>query len=126
MRSMRTPGGSRSDLLMRSTSASTPRRVGRVSAPRRISTMPCTMSSLSSWPATPSRGSWPTVTVATSDTSTGEPSRTAIMVWPMSSIERICPTERITADCGPRFTVLAPTLLLAPFSASSACFSVRP
>ena len=111
---------------MRSTSFSTARRVGRVSAPRRISTMPWTMSSSSSWPATPSRGSLPTVMVATSETSTGEPSRTVSMVWPISSMVRIWPTLRITADCGPRLTVLAPTLMLAPFSASSTCFSVRP
>ena len=74
----------------------------------------------------PSLGSKPTVMVATSLTSTGAPSRTISMVWRMSSIERIWPTERITADCGPMLTVLAPTLTLAPFSASSTCFSVRP
>ena len=89
------------ELLILSTSASTPCRVGSVSAPRRISTMPCTMSSSSFWPAMPSRGWLPTVTVATSETSTGVPSRTASMVLRMSSIERIWPTERTIADCEP-------------------------
>ena len=84
------------------------------------------MSSSSFWPAMPSRGWLPTVTVATSDTSTGAPSRADSMVLRMSSIERIWPTERTIADCGPMFTVLAPTLMLALFSPSSTCFSVRP
>ena len=39
---------------------------------------------------------------------------------------RIWPTLLITADCGPRLMVLAPTLMLAPVSASSTCFSVTP
>ena len=63
---------------------------------------------------------------ATSDTSTGAPSRAVSMVLRMSSIERIWPTERTIADCGPMFTVLAPTLMLALFRPSSTCFRVRP
>ena len=74
----------------------------------------------------PSRGWLPTVTVATSDTSTGAPSCADSMVLRMSSIERIWPTERTIADCEPMFTVLAPTLMLALFSPSSTCFKVRP
>ena len=109
-----------------STSASTPVRVGMVSAPRRISTMPCTMSSSSFWPAMPRRGWLPTLTSATSETSTGAPSRTVSMVLRMSSIDRIWPTLRTIADCEPMFTVLAPTLMLALFSPSSTCFSVSP
>ena len=57
------------------------------------------------------------MTLATSPTRTGAPSRTASMVWRMSSIERIWPTPRTTADCGPILTVLAPTLMLPLFSA---------
>ena len=56
MRSMRTPGGSMPERLMSSTSSLTRSMVGMLSAPRRMSTMPCTMSSLSPMPAMPSRG----------------------------------------------------------------------
>ena len=114
------------ELLILSTSASTPFSVGMVSAPRRISTMPWMMSLSSFWPAMPSRGWLPTVTVATSETSTGEPSRTVSMVLRMSSMVRIWPTLRTIADCEPIFTVLAPTLMLALFSPSRTCFRVRP
>ena len=34
--------------------------------------------------------------------------------------------ERTIADCGPMFTVLAPTLMLALFNPSSTCLSVSP
>jgi hypothetical protein len=88
--------------------------------------MPSTTSSSSSCPATPSRGSLPTVTSAMSDTRVGDPSRARSMVLRMSSIDRIWPTARTTADCGPRLTVLAPTLTLALFNPSITCFSVSP
>src|ERR1700733_6394767 len=56
MRSIRTPGGRMLEWLIWSTSCSTRRMVGELCSPRRISTMPCTMSSSSSWPAMPRRG----------------------------------------------------------------------
>ena len=64
--------------------------------------------------------------VAMSETSTGVPLLTVTIVWAMSAMVRIWPTLRITADWVPRLTVLAPTLMFAPFSASITCFSVIP
>ena len=48
------------------------------------------------------------------------------MVVARSSIERIRPTPRTTADCAPMFTVLPPTLMLALPTACSNCGSVSP
>ena len=107
-------------------SASTRWMVGMLCPPRRISTMPCTMSSLSSWPAIPRRGWLPVLTVATSDTSTGEPLLDASMVLRISSIDWIRPMPRTTADWAENSTVWPPTLTLALFSAVSTCGTVRP
>ena len=85
--------------LILAISASTRRIVGVLCSPRRISTMPWTMSSASSWPAMPRRGWLPTLTVATSETSTGRPLLELSMVWRTSSSEWIKPTPRTTADC---------------------------
>ena len=57
-----TPGGRIEELLMSWTSFSTRAIVGELCSPRRISTMPCTMSSSWSRPAMPSRGFSPIVT----------------------------------------------------------------
>src|SRR6476661_555032 len=56
MRSMRTPEGRILLVLIRSTSCWTRWIVGMLFSPRRISTMPCTISSSLSLPAIPSRG----------------------------------------------------------------------
>ena len=74
----------------------------------------------------PSRGFSPTVTVAMSLTSTGLPPLCDTMVLLRSSIERISPTPRTTADCEPILTVLPPTLMLALLTACSTCGSVSP
>ena len=126
MRSIRTPGGKMDDLLIFSISASTRRIVGMLSAPRRISTIPWTISSSLSCPAMPKRGWLPIVTVATSLTNTGEPLLGASIVLAMSSTEWINPMPRTTAACGPKFTVWPPTLILALFSAASTLGTVRP
>ena len=111
---------------MRSTSSSTRAIVGELCSARRISTMPWTISS--SWfsPAMPSRGCEPTVTSATSLTSTGVPFGAAIMVLASASIERIRPTPRTTAACWPILTVLPPTLMLELEIACSSCGRVSP
>src|SRR5262249_1840843 len=70
---IRPPGGRLPELLMRSTSALTRSIVGVLCWPRRMRTIPCTMSTSSSLPAIPRRGWCPTTTVATSRTSTGLP-----------------------------------------------------
>ena len=49
-----------------------------------------------------------------------------IMVVARSSMERIRPTPRTTADCVPMLTVLPPTLMLALPTACNTCGSVRP
>ena len=74
----------------------------------------------------PSRGFSPMVTVAMSLTSTGLPPLCDTMVLLRSSIERIRPTPRTTADCEPISTVLPPTLMFALLTACSTCGSVRP
>ena len=66
------------------------------------------------------------MTVATSRTSTGLPPLCVSIVLLRSSIERMRPTPRTTADCGPILTVLPPTLMLLLFSACSSCGSVSP
>ena len=84
------------------------------------------MSSLLSLPAMPSRGWLPTETVATSDSSTGEPLLDDSIVWRMSSIEWIRPMPRTTADCCEKSMVWPPMLALALFSAVSTWGIVRP
>ena len=74
----------------------------------------------------PSRGSLPTLTVATSPSSTGEPLVEVSMVLRMSSMEWIRPMPRTTAACGPKFTVWPPTLMLLLLSTCSTCGRVRP
>ena len=74
----------------------------------------------------PSRGFSPIVTWATSRTRTGLPPDCDSMVLFKSSIERIRPTPRTTADCAPILTVLPPTLMLALATACSTCGSVSP
>ena len=101
-----------------STSASTRLMVGMLSAPRRISTMPCddVVVVVLAGDAEPrlvaDRRRW-----RRRATSTGEPLLAVSMVCAISSIERIWPTPRTTADCGPKFTVWPPTLMLPLFSA---------
>ena len=74
----------------------------------------------------PRRGFSPTVTVATSLTRTGLPPLCDTMVLARSSIERIRPTPRTTADCVPMLTVLPPTLMLELLTACRSCGSVSP
>ena len=74
----------------------------------------------------PSRGFSATVTLATSFTSTGLPPLCDTMVLARSSIERIRPTPRTTADCVPISTVLPPTLMLELPTACNSCGRVRP
>ena len=106
------------EALIFSTSASTRLMVGMLSAPRRISTMPCddVVVVVLAGDAQPrlvaDRRPW-----RRRATSTGAPLLAASMVLRMSSIERIRPTPRTTADCGPIFTVWPPTLMLLLFSA---------
>lgn len=119
MRSMRTPGGRMLLLLILSTSASTPLRVGMVSAPRRIS-----IDALHDVVVVVLAGDAEPRLVANGDIrhigdQHRRPPRTVSMVLRMSSIERIWPTLRTIADCEPMFTVLAPTLMLALFRPSS-------
>ncbi|GJD80866.1 hypothetical protein NBEOAGPD_4109 [Methylobacterium gregans] len=111
---------------IRATSALTASIAGVLSSPRRISTMPWTMSSSSFMPAMPSRGWWPIVTLATSRTSTGAPPDWLSTVSSMSSVDRIKPTPRTTADWLPRLIRLPPTLRLLSLSVFTTPASVSP
>ncbi len=113
-------------LLIFCTSASTALIVGVLSAPRRISTMPCTISSASSCPAMPNRGWLPMRTSATSLIRSGLLVFCEIIVLRMSSSEWINPMPRTTAAWSPKFTVWPPTLTLALFSAAITCGIVTP
>ena len=107
-------------------SASTALIAGMLFSPRCISTMPWTMSSLLSWPATPSRGWKPTFTCATSPSVTGAPwlgDSTTLRIW---STDWIRPTPRTMAAWGPKLTVWPPTLTLLLFSAASTCGRASP
>ncbi len=109
------------ELLILSISASTRSSVGRLLPPRVMSTMPSTMSGWLSWPTMPRRGAFDTRTSATSRTSTGVPLTRLIIVSRMSSMSRIRPMPRTTADCCPTFSVWPPTLIEALFSALVSC-----
>ncbi len=108
------------------TSAFTASIDGVERSPRRISTMPWTMSSSSFIPAMPSRGWWPMVMVATSFTRTGAPPDCDSTVSPMSSTERIRPTPRTTADWLPKVMRLPPTLRLLSLRVFTTPDRVRP
>ena len=91
-----------------------------------ISTMPKTMSVVSSRPAMPSRGVKPTCTLATSESSTGTPPCWVSTMLPMSSSEPITPSPRTLTDCSPIEMVRPPTLELPAEIAVMICGSVRP
>ncbi len=57
---------------------------------------------------------------------TGVPLDAVISELRMSSIERISPTPRTTAACGPNSMVWPPTLLFALLSAANTCGKVSP
>ncbi|GJE62359.1 hypothetical protein MPOCJGCO_4492 [Methylobacterium trifolii] len=126
MRWIFTSGGRMVEALIRSISASTRWSVGRLWPPRLISTMPSTMSPCPSCPTMPSRGALETRTSATSRTSTGVPLTWVSMVSRMSSMSRIRPTPRTTADCSPTFKVWPPTLMEELFSALTSWTRVMP
>ena len=123
----RTPGGSTPPALMRASSCCTPRMVGMVCSPRRISTVASTTSSSRSWPAMPRRGSAPVSTRATSESRIGVPSALARRTMlRMSSSERIRPMPCTTAACGPMAMVPAPTVRLPARTLPITCGSERP
>ncbi len=126
MRSMRTPSGSTPLALIFSTSACTARMVGMLLSPRCISTMPWTMSSLSSWPAMPRRGRKPIFTSATSLMNTGAAWLGETSTFSICAGVWIRPTPRTMADCGPKSTVWPPTLTLLLLMASSTFCRFRP
>ena len=126
MRSIFTPGGRMPAASILATSAFTASIEGVLFSPRRIRTMPWTMSSSSFMPAMPSRGWWPMVTVAMSLTRTGAPPTWVSTVPLMSSTSRIRPTARTTADWPPMATRLPPTLRLLSLRVLTTFDRVRP
>ena len=100
--------------------------VGMLCSPRRMSTMPSTISSLDVL-ARDSQARL-VLDLARRDVAdqTGMPRFDVTIVLRMSSIEWIRPTPRTTAACGPMLTVWPPTLTLLLLSACSTCASDRP
>ncbi len=109
---------------MRSISRFTRSIVGLLSAPRRISTMPSTMSSSPSLPAMPRRGWCPAATSATSRSRTAAPALRPTRVASSAAGDSTSPTPRTTTFCAPISMAWPPTLALLEFSAWTTCASV--